>query len=63
MPIEMTDVEREEHIAACADEFMQAMAKRDFETARIWLAKQTLAVLDRTKAQVLRMEQERGLVR
>lgn len=53
----MTDAERETFIEAAGRRFVAAHSAGDMETARLWLAEQTLAVKERTPAQVARLEQ------
>lgn len=56
MAIEMSDGEREEHIAACGRLMLKAHAEGDTAAARQWLKLQNEAIAMRSAAQVARME-------
>lgn len=58
MAQQITDQEREEHIAACGRLMLKAHAEGDHASARKWLELQNEAIAMRSPAQVAHMEQD-----
>lgn len=56
MALEMSDQEREEHIAACGRRMVKAHNEGDTAAARQWLKLQNEAIAMRSPQQVARME-------
>ena len=56
------DAEREYHIKHLGDLMLQAYADGDRKAAAQWLQLQEEAIAGRTPGQILKLEQEKGLV-
>ena len=56
------DQEREHHIRSLGDLMLQSYADGDHKAAADWLKLQEEAIAGRTPGQILKLEQEKGLV-